>query len=422
MYEEPDLIFSRDQHSKYFEDLFKYGPYSGAQSQTTIPVLDIDNGLKDLKSAYSQLKDKVNYYLSKICGAKLGDPQQINIASLNDKVRNSSDQLTLVVAESGTIENLWMKTKLTAMVSKKRVQFFRTGRVRSLDKDKGQLPYVAQGLAAQLVAKLGATPWLVGNDPSEPFVEKNTLIVGVAFYRSVSDKLLRYGVAQFYDVSNLDHYFALTSFNLEVKGLYLPQGKTKELLTKGMQWYKDRQGKPPDWLFLYKSTRLHREEKRDLAEFKELKWVHVYTKNDGTIRLYDLDDADPIRPYMVRRGLAYICTRLGPVSEGNGEPVPELGKILLTTTGVIKWKYGERRTLGTPKPLELAIHSNFKVDLEMIPRQVLALTRMDWENMNPEYREPYLFKYARRIAENAEKLPKMGVDPAELNFGIRDVM
>jgi DNA-binding Lrp family transcriptional regulator len=73
--------------------------------------------------------------------------------------------------------------------------------------------------------------------------------------------------------------------------------------------------------------------------------------------------------------------------------------------------------IGIPKPLEFHIDGG-KTRLEKLGKEILALTKMDWNSTNLMLREPVTIKYASNIVE----ILKAGLQPHEVVKDIRYYM
>ena len=83
------------------------------------------------------------------------------------------------------------------------------------------------------------------------------------------------------------------------------------------------------------------------------------------------------------------------------------GKSILFTTdctqSIDNWhrtRIKPRNRPGTPRPIEINIHENTApLTINNVARQILALTKLDWNNTEIEVREPITIKYARKAAK-----------------------
>ncbi|MEM4177125.1 MAG: hypothetical protein QXS29_06145 [Nitrososphaeria archaeon] len=297
--------------------------------------------------------------------------------------------------------------KFYAKLNNKRVQFIKQSTLFNWLQREGtgyRSPFLLN-IAVQLLAKAGGTPWILDISSGAGYgctitgpLALNSVVVGISF-SSLKD--IVFGVSMFINLKNLDQEFNISSFTMpedfRIKGYYLPKKEMANVVKKAEKWAKSYM-KKPSHLFIYKTSPVHEEEILGLSEIST-NWAIIHLKTSGTLlRLFDECDIN----YMVKRGIGLISKRY---KINRCQTNLTVGKIFMTTTGrVPRPNKGEYRTLGTPRPIELEIFSNYEVDLQLIANQVLALTKIDWECCLLEKRVPAIIKYSRRMASFARTL------------------
>ncbi len=192
----------------------------------------------------------------------------------------------------------------------------------------------------------------------------------------------------------------------------MPQYVLKKLLNHLLNRFR------PDILYFYKTSKFIREE---LDVFED------YARKGTKIFLVHVNRFKPLRAFegasTIRRGF-FAGLKLF-----EREDIFCKVKCFLWTTGnlILEGSPPRKHRLGTPRGIEITALAN--VDIRDIPqaieleehvaRQVLALTKLNWNTLEWEIREPVITSFARKAARIAAELERLGLGPAR-TYDIRD--
>jgi hypothetical protein len=257
-------------------------------------------------------------------------------------------------------------------------------------------------LSLGLYVKAGGVPWML-----KEFTNTKSFI-GIAYgiRKLESGQSVLSGLAEIFDefgehvsmVSITSEAFG-KDFTLETDGSYhLSEEKITSLIEKLIQEYKRRIGNLPEKVVLHKTTFFNASEKRGVGSvLAKLGIIYdlVNIIENPSLRMFTSDKMAPSRGTFQK------------INETTG---------LIYTTGYVK-SLETYPGIGIPKPLEFHIDEG-KTKLEKLGKEILALTKMDWNNTNLMLREPVTTKYASNIVE----ILKAGLQPHELVKDIRYYM
>jgi hypothetical protein len=268
----------------------------------------------------------------------------------------------------------------------------------------------------QLYAKAGGIPWIPGEEDllrksavigiataSMKRSNKEEYIIGAAFSIAYFGEEIRsYITASIYDRSELDEEI------IKSKGIYVPRETVNNLISKITEMY-SKWG--VNQYVIFQSPIVHYEELKGLNEMSDVlrkkgiqsRWILVHVKTRGfSKRIYDANTLD-WGPY---RGMCILDKDYISTFGKRG-----IVKTILASTGWIKIKrgnkeYEEQLYKATPRPLELEIYVDdakiYKEPAKLaiyISRLVLLLGKLDWEACTNWPKEPFVIKYARRLAK-----------------------
>jgi predicted HTH transcriptional regulator len=234
-------------------------------------------------------------------------------------------------------------------------------------------------LALNIVAKCGITPWVLPNRiPDADF------FIGLSYTQSQkgeSERLM--GYATVFDEFGRWEFYSGNSevFSYDERTQYfsaLTEQTLKRLTTLS---------ETPSIYFHYSAKFSKEDRKAILAAARQVRpegtYAFISINQHHNIRLYD---ARPETDGSLSRGY-YVIT-------GSN-------RILLSTTGYNPY----RKSLGTPKPLEITIwttkpdgSSIAEFDLRALANQILSLTKLNWASTNAICGEPITTKFAGNIA------------------------
>jgi hypothetical protein len=238
----------------------------------------------------------------------------------------------------------------------------------------------AWNLSVALFYKAGGIPWRV-----ETEIEQ-TCFVGVAFHhlRTTERRLVYSSLAQAF--SSEGDGFALRGdsvpYDPKKQSVHLDQAQTEALLGRVLASYRDRMGREPLRVVVHKSSAFDAAEaegaSRALASIPSWQLVALRT---GEFRL-------------VRQGIY-------PPHRGSLCQVGDVS--FLFTTGYSP----QRQTYkGAHIPVPLELVSDRPEADETIAREVLALTKMNWNSADDHGRHPITLAFAQKVGAIMSEIPQ----------------
>ena len=338
-----------------------------------------------------------------------------DLASLVNEVTRETDAKLYVIGLPPSIVNeKYYEIKARFLGENKRVQIIRDEEFFSkyIQLKKEWKNIVLHNLATAIYTKLGGTPWIL----SESMAEPESIIVGIGFGRIEEHYYI--GTSYVKDIYGIDLDFQLIPkfglLDIKTEGLYLPQDRLHVLMRNLIEKHE------PKSIYLYKTSRFIPKEINVLKNYLDkVKLTLVYINRSKPLRAFE-------NKSIIRRG--FIAGIKIAETVNNFKKI----KFFLWTTGhlIIEPKGTRYHKLGTPKGLEIEVLTTSDelnpsdeasiIDFEKkIGKQVLALTKLNWNTTAWEIREPALTTFARKAARIAAILEKLQLG-ASRTYDIRD--
>lgn len=437
----PKLIFKDSTTYPTPFGILQFGPNIPVSSPVTIDIWSIKelfNSSDEANTAMDTWEKVLASNLSFRFGTKLksfkellgnsyivANKRHISVNNLSDEISKCDSDLIFIIHKGEMPGDSYVESKIAAKFSNRRLQFLDLNHIYGGD------PFTTLNIFVQSLAKCGGTPWLVENSYPSSFLGKDSLIIGNAF--STLKGKTTYSVSHFLDIMNLRQIMKIQATTLrkdDFRGLHLTSEEMKMLLQQSIDWYLEENKNTKNLnLFLYRSTPLHQEEESAINEMiakgiqKEhtLNITHLHlSKNRPLIRLYDSENYGLFKRFqnMGKQGQVIEMTSK---ETPQGDRLKFIGYIVILTTGLEYNNYNKKYSgpIGTPVPLTLEVHSNGSFDPVYIENQVMAMTSADWEYMGKQYNEPFILKYAYKLARY---LIIWGKDGFPQEWDVRDVM
>lgn len=241
--------------------------------------------------------------------------------------------------------------------------------------------------------KAGGFPWRLADfNPS-------TCYVGISFYREVGtlESNLRTAVAQIFTTSG--EGLVLKGGQAEIdektdRSPHLDEEAAFEILYKSIELYKDQVKHEPARIVVHKTSRYTDAELRGFQRASEgIEQLTLVAFGTRLIRFFRDGKYPPLRGTLIK--------------------LPDDSLILYTHGYVpyLKTYPGHR----IPQPLEiLEIHGND--DITTVCKEILALTKMNWNSAKFATRMPITIAFAREVGKILSELPKNGVAQPQYRF------
>ncbi|EJW09850.1 hypothetical protein A33M_0894 [Rhodovulum sp. PH10] len=234
----------------------------------------------------------------------------------------------------------------------------------------------AWNLLNALFYKAGKVPWRLLPDQAE----YRTSFLGIGFYRDLDGQQLWTSTAQMFDERGRGLILRGARAQTETRGRhpYLTAKDAEELVVQSIAVYKAHHRHVPARLVVLKTSRFRPE---------EVEGIDAALGKSG-IEMSDLVWVQESSPIAIFRDGNYPVLR--------GTFVDLGGKGLLYTRGSVPF-YGTFPGLRVPRPLLLVPHENSDSKLLTLARDVLALTKVNWNTTQFDQKLPAPIKAAREV-------------------------
>ena len=237
-------------------------------------------------------------------------------------------------------------------------------------------------------------PWKLVSDPNKP----SACFVGIRFYRSRDRKILNTSLAQVFDELGNGVILRGTPVEIDKKDRkpHLSEEQSYRLLRRALEEYTDALNTVPGRLVLHKSSNFNEGEllgfKRASTELR-VQSVDFITVMDSDFRLFRKGIYPPYRGSHI-----------------------ELDKKthLLYTRGSVKF-YRTQTSLYIPQPLEIRIVESDE-SANTICAEILALTKMNWNNTQFDRKYPITIACAKKVGEVMKYLTTADPEP-QISYG-----
>jgi len=362
---------------------------------------DIDRIVR-IKSRSERLEKAIDLYYEEVKFLAQNRPVDIIVCvlpkALYEAVSSESqvqdaEQLEEAVEISSEF-NFRRALKAKAMHLGKPLQLVRAESLNSGGKGQQDDATKAWNLATALYYKAGATnPWRLENDSSKP----QSCALGIAFYRSRDKKALNTSLAQVFDELGNGLIFRGTPVHLE-KGDRVPRLTADQaylLFRAALEEYRNALRNFPARVVVHKTSNFTDAEMDGFyqaADELHIDTVDFVTVMDSKLRLFRNGGYPP-----------YRGTFLGLDNRRH----------LLYTRGST-WYYKTYPGMYIPQPLELRIQRSEQSPL-FLAREILGLTKMNWNNTQLDGKYPITLSCARKVGEIMKYLEE--TDKPHIRYG-----
>ncbi len=234
----------------------------------------------------------------------------------------------------------------------------------------------AWNLLNALFYKAGKVPWRLLPDQTE----YRTSFLGVGFYRDLDGQQLWTSTAQMFDERGKGLILRGARAQTETRGRhpYLTAKDAEELVAQSITAYKAHHRHVPARVVVLKTSRFRPEEMEGI---------------DAALEKSDIEIADFL---WVQESSPIAVFRDGNYPVLRGTFIDLNGKGLLYTRGSVPY-YGTYPGLRVPRPLLLVPHENCDSAIFTLAKDVLALTKVNWNTTQFDQKLPAPIKAAREV-------------------------
>ena len=274
--------------------------------------------------------------------------------------------------------------KSTAMKTRLPTQLLKQGTIDGRVKD--HMSKIVWNFFTGLYAKAGGSAW----GPTD--LTAGTCYIGISFYRPLGTtrSTIQTSLAQAFD----EHGDGLVlrgqdfTWNAEREGTrspHLSEALAYEHIEMVMERYREEMGQFPQRVVVHKSSRFWPEERVGFEQALQ-KYVGRYDllalTQQNAARLF------PESKYPPLRGTRFMVGDLD----------------FLYTEGFIA-ELGQFHSMHVPSPLEIADHIGYDTARETLLREILALTKMNWNSARLGGLLPITLKFARLVGDIMREIP-----------------
>lgn len=242
---------------------------------------------------------------------------------------------------------------------------------------------IAWNFFTALYYKAGGTPWALGRKYAKP-----VCFAGISFYKSLDGKEMQTSVAQIFDEIGKGVILRGTPAQIdkEDRQPHLDETAAYQLLLNSLTEYRQAMGTSPSRLVIHKTSNFKPAEtegfSRAAAEFR-IDNLDMVTIMHTDIKLMRKGQYPPLRG---------TCVELDPKN------------YLLYTRGSVEY-YKTYPGDYVPSPVLIRLFRNDENPLK-ICEEILALTKMNWNNTQFDRKWPVTIECARKVGDVMKYLPE----------------
>jgi hypothetical protein len=245
---------------------------------------------------------------------------------------------------------------------------------------------IAWNFFTGLYFKAGGFPWgPIGLTPG-------TCYIGIGFYRPLGSNLrtMQTSLVQAFDEHGdglvlRGHDFTWDPDKEGTKSPHLTEEQANALIELVLKRYQEEMRQTPQRIVVHKTSRFWPAERKGFKEALQ-----------NRVSRYDLVALTP------QSAVRLLTTNLYPPLRGTHFSVGDLD--YLYTTGYIA-ELGQFRGAHVPSPLQIADHIGYDTPRDTLLREVLVLTKMNWNSSRLGGLLPITLRFSRLVADIMREIP-----------------
>lgn len=400
---------SEERKSNLFPDFCGVNEHTGYYSKFVFnsdlerPLRKLDvEGIAKIKDRTERIEKAIELYYEEIKFLAQNRPVDVVVCILpkmlfeavsKDAPIEAEDQLEPSIAVAAEL-NFRRALKARAMYLGKPLQLLRTESLNPSSKGQQDEATKAWNLATAIYYKAGATnPWRLEKDDSRP----TSCALGVAFYRSRDKQSLNTSLAQVFDELGNGLIMRGTPVHLD-KGDRVPKLTGEQAYTlfrAALEEYWNALRNYPARVVVHKTSNFTEAEMDGFiraANDLRIDTVDFVTVMDSKLRLFRNGGYPPYRGTLLELG-------------GSRQVLYSRGSI---------WYYKTYPGMYIPQPLELRIVRS-EQSPAFLAREILGLTKMNWNNTQLDGKYPITLSCARKVGEILKYLEEE--DRPQIRYG-----
>lgn len=296
----------------------------------------------------------------------------------------------------------YLKARLIGLQNSIPVQIILEDTILQKKKSMQDLSMQAWNFCVANYYKNGCTPWTLS------LKDKNTCFIGISFHKVVGDdgNYMRASIAQAFNYEGKGIIFVGKRFKWDdkqnrTKAPHLEHDYAKNLIIDVITEYRKYNDLPPKRVVVHKTTDYWDSSiNKDYAEVEGLRdGIKQSLGEQVTVDLVTIKTADL---KLLRKDGKY------PVIRGTFVPVDKATGVLYTT-GYIPI-YETYPGIHIPKPIEISIYAG-ETTLRNVAQEILALTKVNFNNCNYYDSLPITIRFAQRVGEIIQYMDENAVPP-----------
>ena len=254
----------------------------------------------------------------------------------------------------------------------------------------------AWNMHTALYYKAGGVPWRLLRNSSD----LSTCFVGISFYRSLDGDRLLTSVAQVFNERGEGVIVkgAQAQINKEDRQPHLSEDDARALLRNAISVYRKEHRTTPARLVIHKTSKVTAGEEygfRNAADTHEIDLMEILSMKRSFTRLFREGTYPPLRGTFVS------------LQEDVG---------LLYLRGSVQF-FETYPGMYVPRPLEFAV-SESETSLDQLAKEILSLSKLNWNNTQFDGGEPITLRAARRVGDILKCVADDGVIQPSFRFFI----
>ncbi len=355
-----------------------------------------------IKDRSQRIEEAINLYYEEIKFLAQNRPVDVIVCVLSKSIFDAVSKESAVENEEKLEESIEVQSELNfrralkakAMHLGKPLQLLRADSLVSGGKGQQDDATKAWNLATALYYKAGATnPWRLEKAEGNPL----SCALGIAFYRSRDKKTLNTSLAQVFDELGNGLILRGTPVHLE-KGDRVPRLSEEQsyaLFKAALDEYRNAMRTYPGRVVVHKTSNFSEPEMSGfMAAAYDLRidTVDFVTVMDSRLRLFRNGGYPPYR--------------------GTSLVLDEQRQLLYTRGSI--WYYKTYPGMYIPQPLELRVVRS-EQSPAFLAREILGLTKMNWNNTQLDGKYPITLSCARKVGEIMKYLEEH--DRPQIRYG-----
>ncbi|MBL7491516.1 hypothetical protein I6A60_32210 [Frankia sp. AgB1.9] len=364
----------------FFSQLEFADPWNQELGQSELrKILEIESPRERFETLLRLLEDKLQLL------AERDSPPEYILIAISDEIVTKCGTADYTNAETGTVHrDLRRALKAIAMKYRIPTQILREATMDG--RDRTPASRIAWNFFTAMYCKAGGYPW------SPHGLAAGTCYVGIGFYRPLGARgsTMQTSLIQAFDEHGeglvlRGHDFDWDPDKTGSRSPHLTADDANALVTRVLDQYERQMHQTPSRIVVHKTSRYWPDEREGF-----------HAAIESRVRRYDLMALE------AQSAVRLITMSKYPPLRGTRFTIGDLD--YLYTTGYLA-ALGEFHGMHVPAPLQVADHIGQDTPREVLLREVLALTKLNWNSAALGGLLPITIKFSRLVGEIMREIP-----------------